>query len=169
MSSNFIFDGGFFFVDRTSSAVIFLFKFTWTVAENIDKETPVWVISRGFIGFSASGTWEGSVRPLVPLASDEYKEEKNPAVWDCFKAGWVFLWVPEVYIHFITSAWMYIAVITNNCQLIRGKWADYIRVDSTPVTVIIFSGERLLYPLGMGISCGKPDALFNLTRRLSSK
>lgn len=121
MSSNFIFDGGFFFVERTSSAVIFLSKFTWTVAENIDKETPVWVISRGFIGSSASGVWEGSVRPLVPFARDEYKEEKNPAVWDCFKAGWVFLLVPELYIHFITSAWMYTAVITNNCPSIRDK------------------------------------------------
>jgi len=49
------------------------------------------------------------------------------------------------------------------------KWAAYIRVDSTPITVIVFSGERLLYSLGMGMSCGKPDALFSLTRRLSSK
>lgn len=48
----------------------------------MDKDTPVWVISWGSIGLSASDTGKiGARDALLPLfAKDEYRDEKNPVV-----------------------------------------------------------------------------------------
>lgn len=67
-------------MERTSSEVIFLSKCISEVAENIDKETLIWLSSRGSTMGSTTCRGNAARVEALPLAKDEYKEEKKPAV-----------------------------------------------------------------------------------------
>jgi hypothetical protein len=73
--------GGFFFVERWSSAVIFLLSRTSTFAEKIVKTTLEEWASKRLIDPLSTGNGVGDLRGVEDPPNPAKSEEKNPLVW----------------------------------------------------------------------------------------
>lgn len=73
--------GGFFFVERCSSAVIFLLSRTSTFAEKMVKTTLEEWASKRLIDSLGTGNGVGDLRGVEDPPNPAKSEEKNPLVW----------------------------------------------------------------------------------------